>query len=120
MGQGAMQGDVISYLEMCREEGVSLQRGMNFRLRRGVSVILMSLRSGAPYADRIEDNGRTIVYEGHDVPGGKNGVHPKNVDQLAFSPAGNPTQNGLFLEAAMKHKRGESEAEHVSVYEKIK
>jgi hypothetical protein len=26
-------GDVISYLDMCREEGVNLQRGMNYRLR---------------------------------------------------------------------------------------
>ena len=26
-------GEVVSYLEMCREEGVNLQRGMNFRIR---------------------------------------------------------------------------------------
>jgi hypothetical protein len=29
------QGDVISYIDMCKEEGVNLQRGMNFRLRGG-------------------------------------------------------------------------------------
>jgi len=46
-------GDVISYIDMCREEGVNLQRGMNYRLRNGFSVILMSLRPGAPYADRV-------------------------------------------------------------------
>ena len=46
-------GDVISYLEMCQEEGVNLQRGMNFQLHGELSVILMSLRSGAPYADRV-------------------------------------------------------------------
>lgn len=40
-------GNVISYLEMCQEEGVNLQRGMNFKLRGEFSVILMSLRSGA-------------------------------------------------------------------------
>jgi len=55
-------GDVISYLDMCREEGVNLQRGMNFRLRGGLSVILMSLRAGAPYADRIEENGKILIY----------------------------------------------------------
>lgn len=27
------QGDVVSYLEMCADLGVSLRRGMNFRLR---------------------------------------------------------------------------------------
>jgi hypothetical protein len=61
-------GEVISYLDMCRQEGVNLQRGMNFRLRNGESVILMSLRKGAPYADRVEDEGRALIYEGHDVP----------------------------------------------------
>ena len=43
---------------------VNLQRGMNFRLRGGLSVILMSLRAGAPYADRIEENGKILIYEG--------------------------------------------------------
>jgi hypothetical protein len=62
------QGDVISYMEMCQEESVNLQRGMNFRLKGGFSVILMSLRPGAPYADRIEDEGRVLIYEGHDIP----------------------------------------------------
>ena len=47
-------GDVISYLDMCREEGVNLQRGMNFKLGGKHSVILMSLRTGAPYADGVE------------------------------------------------------------------
>lgn len=28
-------GDVISYIEMCKIEGVNLQRGMNFHLRGG-------------------------------------------------------------------------------------
>jgi hypothetical protein len=26
-------GEVVSYLEMCRDEGVNLRRGMNFRIR---------------------------------------------------------------------------------------
>ena len=32
--------------------GVNLQQGMNFRLRGGHSVILMSLREDAPYAGK--------------------------------------------------------------------
>jgi hypothetical protein len=43
---------------MCQQERVSLQRGMNFRLRGDTSVILMSKRAGAPYADAVEDDGR--------------------------------------------------------------
>ena len=54
-------GDVVSYLEMCQQEGVNLQQGMNFRLRGGASVILMSTRPGAPYADQVEEGGRILV-----------------------------------------------------------
>jgi hypothetical protein len=97
-------GDVISYLDMCRAEGVNLQRGMNFRLRGGLSVILMSLRPGAPYADRIEENGKILIYEGHDIPSFKNGPNPKMVDQPGRNPGGSFTQNGLFYKAALTHK----------------
>jgi len=115
------QGDVISYLDMCREEGVNLQRGMNFRLKGGFSVILMSIRTGAPYADRIEDEGRVLIYEGHDISTIKNGPNPKSVDQVAYNPAGGSlTQNGLFFEAAEKSQKGKSETELVKVYEKIR
>ena len=67
LSSGLQPGDVISYLEMCSTVGMNLQRGMNFRLRDAESIILMSLRPGAPYADRIEDEGRILIYEGHDV-----------------------------------------------------
>jgi len=113
-------GDVISYLDMCRSEGVNLQRGMNYRLRGGISVILMSLRIGAPYADRIEEEGKILIYEGHDVPERRGGQNPKTVDQPYKNPGGSLTQNGLFYEATLKYKRGETEPELVKVYEKIK
>ena len=54
-------GEVISYLEMCREEAISLQRGMNFRLGGGDSVFLMSRRPGAPYTDRVDEEGRVCA-----------------------------------------------------------
>ena len=112
-------GDVISYLEMCAEEGVNLQRGMNYRLRGGYSVILMSLRRRAPYADMIKDNGRILIYEGHDIPRTVNGLEPKKVDQPMFNPSGTLTQNGLFYEAAIKYKSTHAQSEIVKVYEKI-
>ena len=89
-------GDVVSYLEMCANFGVNLQRGMNFRLRPGESLILMSLRPGAPYADRVEEGGRVIIYEGHDLPLMKGGPDPKSQNQPEFLPSGRLTQNGLF------------------------
>ena len=117
---GHMPNEVISYIEMCRREGVSLQRGMNFHLSGGHSVILMSVRSNAPYQDSIEDNGATLIYEGHDQPRSANNPNPKSVDQLASTPNGTLTQNGRFHQAAQRYKTGESEPELVRVYEKIR
>ncbi len=54
-------GDILSYTEMCQAEGYPLQRGMNFRIGGKTSIILMSLRKGAPYADRIEDDGKILI-----------------------------------------------------------
>ncbi|MBN2187211.1 MAG: HNH endonuclease [Dehalococcoidia bacterium] len=112
-------GDVISYLEMCQTEGVNLQRGMNFRLHSGYSLILMSVRKGAPYADVIEDNGRVLTYEGHDVPKQGYDINPKVVDQPMINPSGTLTQNGLFYKAATEAKKSEKRTEPVRVYEKI-
>jgi hypothetical protein len=93
---------------------------MNFRLRGGESIILMSLRPGAPYADRVEDDGMTLVYEGHDLPRTINGPNPKSSDQPYRYPTGSFTQNGLFAEAASKFKSGMEPAERIEVYEKIR
>jgi hypothetical protein len=113
-------GDVVSYLEMCADFGVNLQRGMNFRLKSSESLILMSLRPGAPYADRLEGGGRVIIYEGHDIPLTNGGSDPKSIDQPEFLPSGRPTQNGLFADAARRFKAGRAEAERVKVFEKIR
>ena len=53
-------GDIISYLDLCNEEKTNLQKGMNYKLRDDYSIILMSLRKNAPYADRIEDDGKNF------------------------------------------------------------
>ena len=80
-------GEVISYNNMCAEEGANLQRGMNFHLHNSYSVILISVRKNAPYADRIEDEGKTLIYEGHDIPNRRNGPNPKEVDQPMYNPS---------------------------------
>jgi hypothetical protein len=114
------QGDVLSYLEMCANFGVNLQRGMNFRLKGSESLILMSLRQGAPYADRFEEDGRVIIYEGHDIPRTQGGPEPKQIDQSEFLPSGRLTQNGLFLDAIRRYKLGRAEPELVRVFEKMR
>jgi hypothetical protein len=105
---------------MCAEEKTNLQRGMNYKLHGGFSVILMSLRKGAPYADRVEDDGRVLIYEGHDIPKARGVSNPKTIDQPMKNPGGTLTQNGLFYEAAQRYKAGDTKPELVKVYEKIR
>jgi hypothetical protein len=115
-----MANEIISYLEMCRREGVSLQRGMNFGLGGNHSVILMSVRPNAPYEDELQDNGTILIYEGHDEPRTQRVTDPKNVDQPELTPSGTLTQNGLFYKAAQGAKAGLRPPERVRVYEKIR
>ena len=113
-------GSVISYTQMCLEEGTSLQRGMNYRHNRNYSVVLMSIRKGAPYMDRVEADGTVLIYEGHDIPHTVGGPEPKQVDQVSATPLGTPTQNGRFFFAAHSFSAGKTPAERVRVYEKVK
>ncbi len=115
-----IQDDVLSYREMCDAEKVqTLQRGMNFRLNSSYSVILMSQRSNAPYADRIHSDGVTIEYEGHDVSRQSYTHNPKLEDQSHQLPSGKLTQNGLFIDSINKYKENKSTPERVKAYEKI-
>src|SRR6476661_5309347 len=120
MPQEKIRDDILSYREMCDAEEVqTLQRGMNFRMRHSYSVILMSQRSNAPYRDRVQDDGITIEYEGHDVPKHSPDQNPKNEDQPDKLASGKLTQNGLFIRAVNEYKQKRTSAELVKVYEKI-
>ena len=116
------RGDVIRYVDMTIEEGFSIQRGMNFNVaNKSYGIILMSVRPNAPYADRFEDNGTTIIYEGHDVQQNyaPAGCNPKDIDQPMTIPSGTLTENGKFYTAAQEYKEGKA-VKMVKVYEKIK
>ena len=104
---------------MCSAEGVNLQRGMNYHLRGDISVILMSLRPNAPYLDKVEDDGRILIYEGHDIPKTKENPIPKIVDQQMNNPCSTSNQNGLSYKAAKPHKKKQLIPELVRVYEKL-
>src|SRR5438067_2345420 len=103
--------EIISYPEMLQREGIALQKGMNFRVgggAAGYSIILMSVRKGAPYQDQWHDEGSTdphagmLEYEGHDAPRLRDSrVEPKRVDQPMHLPSGRPTENGKFYQAAL-------------------
>lgn len=115
-----MDNEIISYIEMCGREASSLQRGMNFELGEGYSVILMSVHPNAPYRDRVEDDGTTLIYEGHDVPRSRESPDPRGVDQPEFTPSGTLTENGKFYRSALQFKSGTGPPRRVKVYEKIR
>jgi hypothetical protein len=115
-----MVDTIISYLDMCQREGASLQQGMNFGLGGDHSVILMSQRRNAPYRDRIEDSGTTLIYEGHDHPRTADCMDPKAVDQPLIVPSRGLTQNGKFQRAAQAFKELSRPPARVRVYEKIR
>lgn len=108
--------EIISYRELCNvEEQQQIQRGMNFNIRDGYSVVLMSIKPNAPYADRNSSDGLTIYYEGHDTTGDKQKIH----DQPLYHSGGSLTQNGLFCKAIDDGKKN-GIYPLVKAYEKLK
>lgn len=93
----------------------------NFNIaNKEYGIILMSVRPNAPYADRFEDNGTTIIYEGHDVQKNfaPNGADPKTIDQPMTIPSGSLCENGKFFTAAKEYQAGKP-VKLIKVYEKI-
>jgi hypothetical protein len=120
MEMSKIKDDIISYREMCDIEKVqTLQRGMNYRLHPAYSVFLMSQRVNAPYSDKVQDDGITIEYEGHDAARKEHTSNPKTMDQVANLPSGKLTQNGLFIKAVEEYKRSLEKPEVVKIYEKV-
>jgi hypothetical protein len=113
------QGDVVSYMEMCTAIGASLQRGMNYRLKNGISVVLMSRRPGAPYLDEVSEDGKLLIYEGHDCSKSVD-PNPKQVDQPEHTPGGSLTQNGLFAKAVKRFQEEGEDPDQVMVFEKLR
>lgn len=105
--------EILSWHDIAQKEHVA-QKGMNFGINPGYSVILMSRRDNAPYKDHIYPDGVTIEYEGHDVPKDYN----KELDQSERFESGNLTENGKFIKAVKEYEKT-GKAEKVKVFEKI-
>lgn len=93
---------------------------MNFHVRPGYSILLMSTRKGAPYHDRWDQANQRLIYEGHDQPRRPGEPDPKTVDQPLSLPSGRRTPNGKFYDAAKSAATGQSPPQIVRVYEKIR
>jgi hypothetical protein len=112
--------DIFGYDKLVVAEKANLQAGMNYREGRHYSVVLMSVRKGAPYADAINPVTGMISYEGHDVKDFAGGPDPKTVDQPQTNPSGSLTENGKFYRDAVDFETGKrKKAKLVKVYEKI-
>jgi len=109
---------IISYADIVKREEIMLQRGMNFRIKPHYSVILMSVRKGAPYRDKWHDDTGLLEYEGHDELR-RRGMDPKEIDQPMQTTSGKLTENGKFFKAAVEYKKAKAKPERVQVYEKI-
>lgn len=111
----------IKYRTMCDfAYGAHLTKGMNFRIRGNRTVVLMSTRDNAPYADRASDDGKTLRYVGHNQPRNVSTPNPGVVDQMLDTPAGGRTENGKFWDAVGSYRAGGDAPESVFVFEKIR
>ena len=80
----------------------------------------MSVRSNAPYRDRLEDEGTVLIYEGHDEPRSDAVPRPKSVHQPERTSYGTLTQNSRFHQAAQHYNDERRSPERVRVYEKLR
>ncbi len=97
--------EIISYPELVAREKANLQKGMNFGIRKAYSIILMSVRRGAPYHDRLDLERNLLIRGGHDVHRSA-GVDLKKLDQPMTTPRGGLTENGKLFRAAKNAAAG--------------
>lgn len=116
-----MRNKIISYLQMCQQENTSsLQRGMTYAHKGSYSILLMSLTKNAPYKDQSLDEGKILIYEGHNAQRSHSSADPKLLDQPEFLDNRKLTENGKFHKAAQAHQKDKTNPMLVRVYEKIK
>ncbi|OGM28157.1 hypothetical protein A2962_02100 [Candidatus Woesebacteria bacterium RIFCSPLOWO2_01_FULL_39_61] len=115
------QDFVITHAELSNKEGMSLQRGMNYRPGdKEYSIFLMSVSPDAPYNDGFDAENKKLFYEGEDVSK-REKAQPKEHDQPFFTKTGKRTNNGKFFKIAEDYKLGRrNKPEQIKVYEKIK
>ena len=114
--------EIIPYRKIEEIEGFRPERGMNFKIKdKNYSIVLMSVAKNAPYKDKISEDGKEIIYEGHNL----NKRYCKNKDPNTFDqpialPNGKLTENGKFMKASHFFKDGLKDPEKIRVYQKIK
>jgi len=79
----------------------------------------MRTTEGAPYEDRVIDDGRVLIYEGHNVKRSSKVPNPRLFDQVLSNKNGTPTANGLFYDAVTFAKKGIAPVEKIRAFERL-
>ena len=113
-------GEVIAYLEMCREEGVNLQRGMNFGSSGRPSVVLMSRRPAHLTTTGLKM--MVVSLSTKATTGHKSGAArtQRRSTNLSAGQGARLPRTDYFLQAASQHRELGTPAECVRVYEKMR
>jgi len=97
---------ILNHYDISKIEGMSLQRGMNYRpIGKDYSIFLMSAVDGSPFNDRFDIDGKRLFYEGEDVSSIEK-KYPKDFDQPFFTKTGKLTNNGKFFKIVEDFKLG--------------
>jgi len=112
--------EVMSHAEMTIKEGLSLQKGMNYRPSgNDHSIFLMSINENAPYRDGFDARGEVLTYEGHNINRREHSI-PVEFDQPMYTKNGKLTENGTFYKAVEDYRsKRRLNPERIQVYEKI-
>ncbi len=112
--------DALTFEQMCRREGIYLQRGMYARTPRGRPVLLISPGKKNVYADMVEERAEILIYEGHNAMRSPKRPYPQLMDQPLDTVGGKRTANGVLFDAAASYRDGTSPAMPVQIYRKIR
>lgn len=110
---------VLSTTALEQREGITPQRGMNFRDSEPLlSVFLVLPSHDGMYRDAWDAESRMYTYEGHDSIAAEGGG--KAADQMMMYGSGRLTENGRFYKAAHAYIDGiRREPLRIQVYEKV-
>lgn len=112
--------EALTFEQMCRREGIYLQRGMYASTPRGRPVLLISPGKKSVYDDLVEERAEILIYEGHNAMRSARRPHPQLVDQPLDTVSGRRTANGILFDAAAAYRDGVSPPMAVQIYRKIR
>lgn len=108
---------IISQAELTAREGITMQKGMNFRDSGPLLSVLLVLSRKNGFHDVWQSDSRVYIYQGHDSVTVEEGALR---DQVLMYEGGRLSDNGKFYKAAEAYKNGlRKEPLQTQLYEKL-